>query len=89
MLRRGGGMAMGDVSQENMQGCVQICSSVCVCVCVRVRVRVRVCPMNTSQLFCKIVQELYGKSLLLQFLRIIFPLELYLWNKQHKKFIYI
>lgn len=26
MLLRGGGMAMVDVYQENMQGCVQICS---------------------------------------------------------------
>lgn len=39
MLLSGGGMAMADAYQENMQGFVQICS----CVCVG--------PMNTSQLF--------------------------------------
>lgn len=32
MLLRGGGMAVADVYQENMQDCVQMCSCVCVCV---------------------------------------------------------
>lgn len=53
MLLRRGGMAMADVYQENMQGCVQICSCVCG-------------SSEHQPALLWIVQELCGKSLLRQ-----------------------